>query len=124
MVGDFNFGPYIDTKKTKVQPLYTAMSNGGFTNAYDEVKTAGNLSGFYNNYPGTQSGCNWGAESFLTNGKYPQFRIDHIFLHDGSSQGITAQSYKTIRTAFDYNDGEKSVCPSDHLPVVSYITFD
>ena len=124
VVGDFNFGPYIDTKKTKVQPLYTAMSNGGFVNAYDEVKAAGNLSGFYNNYPGTQTGCNWGAESFLTNGKYPQFRIDHIFLHDGSSQGITAQSYKTIRTAFDYNDGEKSVCPSDHLPVVSYITFD
>ena len=124
VVGDFNFGPYINTKKTKVQPLYTAMSNGGFVNAYDEVKAAGNLSGFYNNYPGTQTGCNWGAESFLTNGIYPQFRIDHIFLHDGSSQGITAQSYKTIRTAFDYNDGEKSVCPSDHLPVVSYITFD
>lgn len=124
VVGDFNFGPYIDTKKTKVQPLYTAMSNGGFVNAYDEVKAAGNLSGFYNNYPGTQTGCNWGAESFLTNGKYPQFRIDHIYLHDGSSQGITAQTYKTIRTAFDYNDGEKSVCPSDHLPVVSYITFD
>ena len=124
VVGDFNFGPYIDTKKTKVQPLYTAMTNGGFTNAYDEVKAAGNLSGFYKNYPGTQSGCNWGAESFLTNGKYPQFRIDHIYLHDGSSQGITAQTYKTIRTAFDYNDGEKSVCPSDHLPVVSYITFD
>lgn len=121
VVGDCNFGPYIDTKKTQVQPLYTAMSSGGFANAYDQVNDAGNLSGFYVNYPGTETGSNWGAH-YLVNLKYPQFRIDHIFLHDGSSQVINAQTYKTVRTTFDVD--EDTWCPSDHFPVVSYITFD
>ena len=121
VVGDCNFGPYIDAKKTQVQPLYTAMSSGGFANAYDQVNDAGNLSGFYVNYPGTETGSNWGAH-YLVNLKYPQFRIDHIFLHDGSSQVINAQTYKTVRTTFDVD--EDTWCPSDHFPVVSYITFD
>lgn len=121
VVGDFNFGPYIDTKKTQEQPLYTAMYSGGFANAYDQVYDAGNLSGFYINYPGTETGSNWGAH-YLVNLKYPQFRIDHIFLHDGSSQVINAQSYRTVRTTYDV--GEDTWCPSDHFPVVSYITFD
>lgn len=121
VVGDFNFGPYIDTKKTQVQPLYTAMYSGGFANAYDQVIDAGNMSGFYVNYPGTETGSNWGAH-YLVNLKFPQFRIDHIFLHDGSSQVINAQTYKTVRTTFDVD--EDTWCPSDHFPVVSYITFD
>ena len=121
VVGDFNFGPYIDTKKTQEQPLYTAMYTGGFANAYDQVYDAGNMSGFYINYPGTETGSNWGAH-YLENLKYPQFRIDHIFLHDGTSQVINAQTYRTVRTTFD--DGEDTWCPSDHFPVVSYITFD
>ena len=121
VVGDFNFGPYIDTKKTQVQPLYTAMTSGGFANAYDQVINAGNMSGFYVNYPGTQTGSNWGKH-YLVNLIYPQFRIDHIFLHDGSSQVINAQTYKTIRTTYDVD--EDTWCPSDHFPVVSYITFD
>lgn len=121
VVGDFNFGPYIDTKKTQVQPLYTAMYSGGFANAYDQVNEAGNMSAFYINYPGTQTGSNWGAD-YLKNLIYPQFRIDHIFLHDGASQIINAQSYKTIRTTYDVD--EDTWCPSDHFPVVSYITFD
>lgn len=121
VVGDFNFGPYIDTKKTQVQPLYTAMYSGGFANAYDQVIDAGNMSGFYVNYPGTETGSNWGAH-YLKNLMYPQFRIDHIFLHDGSSQVINAQTYKTIRTTYDVD--EDTWCPSDHFPVVSYITFD
>ena len=121
VVGDFNFGPYVDTKNTQAQPLYTAMYSGGFANAYDQVYNAGNLSGFYINYPGTETGSNWGAH-YLVNLKYPQFRIDHIFLHDGSSQVINAQSYRTVRTTYDV--GEDTWCPSDHFPVVSYITFD
>lgn len=121
VVGDFNFGPYIDTKKTQVQPLYTAMYSGGFANAYDQVIDAGNMSGFYVNYPGTETGSNWGSH-YLVNLKYPQFRIDHIFLHDGSSQVINAQTYRTVRTTYDVD--ENTWCPSDHFPVVSYITFD
>ena len=111
----------LDTKKTQVQPLYTAMYSGGFANAYDQVIDAGNMSGFYVNYPGTETGSNWGAH-YLVNLKFPQFRIDHIFLHDGSSQVINAQTYKTVRTTFDVD--EDTWCPSDHFPVVSYITFD
>ena len=121
VMGDFNYGPYIDTKKTQAQPLYTAMYSGGFANAYDQASDAGSLSGFYINYPGTQTGSNWGT-AYLVNAIYPQFRLDHIFLHDGSSQIINAQSYKTIRTTFDTD--EDTWCPSDHFPVVSYITFD
>lgn len=121
VVGDFNFGPYIDTKKTQVQPLYTAMYSGGFANAYDQVYDAGTMSGIYINYPGTETGSNWGSH-YLVNLKYPQFRIDHIFLHDGSSQVINAQTYRTVRTTYDVD--ENTWCPSDHFPVVSYITFD
>ena len=121
IVGDFNFGPYVDSKKTQVQPLYSAMTSGGLTNAYDEVNDAGNMSGFYVNYPGTQTGSNWGAY-YMKNLIYPQFRIDHIILHDGASQDISAQSYKTVRATYDV--GEDTWCPSDHFPVVSYITFD
>ena len=130
VVGDFNFGPYIDTKKTKVQPLYTAMTSGGFTNAYDEVAAAEGLAGIYVKYPGTETGSLWNYDNYLDAAKYPQFRIDHIFLHDGSSQGITAQSYKTIRETYSgtFVNGDTTYegtwCPSDHFPVVSYITFD
>ena len=121
VVGDFNFGPYYDTKKTKVQTAYTAMTNNGFTNAYDAVKDAGNLSGLYVNYPGTQTGSNWGA-AYMTNLRYPQFRIDHIFLHNGTGQNITAKTYKTVRTTYDV--GDDTWCPSDHFPVVSTISFE
>ena len=121
VVGDFNFGPYMDTKKTQVQPLYAAMTSGNFINAYDEVNDSGSMSGFYINYPGTQTGSNWGAD-YLKNLIYPQFRLDHIFLRDGASQAVTAQSYKTVRTTYDVD--EDTWCPSDHFPVVSYITFD
>ena len=121
VVGDFNFGRYMDTGKTQAQPLYTAMTSGSFTNAYDEVYDSGSMSGFYINYPGTQTGSNWGAD-YLKNLIYPQFRLDHIFLRDGASQAVTAQSYKTVRTTYDVD--EDTWCPSDHFPVVSYITFD
>lgn len=121
VVGDFNFGPYYDTKKTKVQTAYTAMTNNGFTDAYDAVKDAGNLSGLYVNYPGTQTGSNWGA-AYMTNLRYPQFRIDHIFLHNGTGQNLTAKTYKTVRTTYDV--GDDTWCPSDHFPVVSTISFE
>ena len=121
VVGDFNFGPYIDTKKTQVQPLYTALYSAGFDDAYDQVYDAGNMSSFYVNYPGTETGSNWGAD-YMKNLKYPQFRIDHIILHDGSSKAVNAQSYRTVRTTYDVEDD--TWCPSDHFPVVSYITFD
>jgi endonuclease/exonuclease/phosphatase family metal-dependent hydrolase len=140
VMGDFNFGPYYDTKKSKVDVAYTAFTGSGFTNAYDDVNAAGTLSSFYTSYPGTQTGSNWGA-NFLTNLVYPQFRIDHIWLHDGSTQNITAETYRTVRRTYDvttseevlddegngtgeYEDVTKSWCPSDHFPVVATILFE
>lgn len=141
VMGDFNFGPYYDTKKTRADAAYTSMTSGGLTNAYDEVYAAGNLSDIYVSYPGTQTGSNWGAH-YMTNMKYPQFRIDHIWLKDGSTQNISAETYKTVRVTYDvtssvavvdeetgeptgeYEDVTKTWCPSDHFPVVAQILFE
>lgn len=141
VMGDFNFGPYYDTKKQRTDAAYTSMTSGGLTNAYDEVSAAGNLSDIYASYPGTQTGSNWGAH-YMTNLKYPQFRIDHIWLKDGSSQNISAETYKTIRVTYDvtssvevideetgeptgeYENVTKTWCPSDHFPVVAQILFE
>ena len=140
LMGDFNFGPYFDTKKTQVCTAYTSFTNNGLTNAYDDVYNAGDMSGFYITYPGTQTGSPWGA-NFLTNLIYPQFRIDHIWLKDGSSQNITAETYRTVRRTYDVTTSEevlddegngtgeyesvtKSWCPSDHFPVVATILFE
>jgi hypothetical protein len=141
VMGDFNFGPYYDTKKTRADAAYTSMTSGGLTNAYDEVYAAGNMSDIYISYPGTQTGSNWGAH-YMTNMKYPQFRIDHIWLKDGSTQNISAETYKTVRVTYDVTSsvavldeetGEptgateevtKTWCPSDHFPVVAQILFE
>ena len=140
VMGDFNFGPYYDTKKQRADAAYTAFTGSGYTNAYDDVKSADLLSSFYTSYPGTQTGSNWGA-SFLTNLIYPQFRIDHIWLKDGSSQNIKAETYRTVRRTYDvttseevlddegngtgqYEDVTRSWCPSDHFPVVATILFE
>jgi len=141
VMGDFNFGPYYDTKKTRACAAYTSMTGSGLTNAYDEVYAAGNLSDIYVNYPGTQTGSNWG-KPYMENLKYPQFRIDHIWLKDGSSQNISAETYKTIRVTYDvttsvpvideetgdptgdYESVTNTWCPSDHFPVVAQILFE
>ena len=140
VMGDFNFGPYYDTKKARADAAYTAFTGSGYTNAYDDVNSANLLSSFYTSYPGTQTGSNWGA-SFLTNLIYPQFRIDHIWLKDGSSQNIKAETYRTVRRTYDvttseevlddegngtgvYEDVTRSWCPSDHFPVVATILFE
>ncbi|MBR6002343.1 MAG: endonuclease/exonuclease/phosphatase family protein [Bacteroidales bacterium] len=141
VMGDFNFGPYYDTKKTRADAAYSAFTGSGYTNAYDDALASDGLSGFYTTYPGTQTGSNWGA-SFLTNLIYPQFRIDHIWLKDGSSQNIKAETYRTVRRTYDVTTSEpvvdeetgeptgeyesvtKSWCPSDHFPVVAQILFE
>lgn len=140
VMGDFNFGPYYDTKKQRACTAYTAFTGSGYTNAYDDVNSAELLASFYTSYPGTQTGSNWGA-SFLTNLIYPQFRIDHIWLKDGSSQNIKAETYRTVRRTYDVTTSEeilddegagtgeyesvtRSWCPSDHFPVVATILFE
>lgn len=95
-----------------------------WTDAYEAVNAAGNLGSFYQTYPGTQSGTGddyqYPVLTFCKN--HPERRVDHIMTRGA----CTAQSYKTIRNTYEFGTGENAVncAPSDHLPVVSYITLD
>ena len=95
-----------------------------WTDAYEAVNAAGNLAAFYQTYPGTLSGTGetylYSVLQFCKN--HPERRVDHI-MTQGS---CTATSYKTIRTTYSFGIDEDAVncAPSDHLPVVSYITLD
>ena len=95
-----------------------------WTDAYEAVSAAGNLASFYNTYSGTQSGTGdtylYSILQFTKN--HPERRIDHIMTHGA----CTAQSYRTVRNVYEFGAGEDAVtcAPSDHLPVVSYITLD
>ena len=95
-----------------------------WTDAYEAVSTAGNLAPFYNTYSGTQSGT--GENYHYTILKYtknhPERRVDHILTHGA----CTPQSYRTVRNVYEFGSGDAAVtcAPSDHLPVVAYITLD
>lgn len=92
------------------------------TDAFEALKAAGKLNSFYNTYPGTCGGVvyKYGILQYCKN--HPERRLDQIW----TKNGITAQSYKTIRATYDVQiDGEDyTFAPSDHLPVVSYVTFE
>ena len=99
-----------------------------WTDAYEAVSAAGNLASYYNTYSGTQSGTgdtfHYSILQFTKN--HPERRIDHIMTHGA----CTATSYRTVRNTYvfdpdaDTEDDEVVCVPSDHLPVVSYITLD
>ncbi len=118
LVGDMNSAPGHNNQagynKLKVY----------WTDAYEAVSAAGNLAAFYNTYSGTQSGTGdtylYSILQFTKN--HPERRIDHIMTHGA----CTAQSYRTVRNVYEFGSGEDAVTcsPSDHLPVVSYITLD
>ena len=118
LVGDMNYAPGHNNiagyNKLKVY----------WTDAYEAVSAAGNLAAFYNTYPGTQSGTGdtfqYSILQFTKN--HPERRIDHIMTHGD----CTAQSYRTVRNVYEFGSGESAVTcsPSDHLPVVAYITLD
>ena len=118
LVGDMNSAPGHNNEagynKLKVY----------WTDAYEAVSAAGNLAAFYNTYSGTQSGTGdtylYSILQFTKN--HPERRIDHIMTHGA----CTAQSYRTVRNVYEFGSGEDAVtcCPSDHLPVVAYITLD
>ncbi|MBQ2068608.1 MAG: hypothetical protein II465_00600, partial [Bacteroidales bacterium] len=122
-VGDLNFGPK-ETDKTTTCPNYTELTSY-WTDAYDKLKADGNLSDYYKTYDGTQSGSQhnyyYTFISFTKN--HPDRRLDHIVYKNSASQGVTPTSYKTIRRTYVAED-DNTWCPSDHLAVVSYITFD
>ena len=122
-VGDLNFGPK-ETDKTTDCPNYAELTSY-WTDAYDKVKADGNMTDYYKTYDGTQSGSQHSYYyPFITFTKnHPDRRLDHIVYKNSASQSVTPISYKTIRRTYEAED-ENTWCPSDHLPVVSYITFD
>ena len=122
-VGDFNFGPKEQDKTTDC-PNYLELTSY-WTDAYDKVKADGNMTDYYKTYDGTQTGSQhsyyYPFLSFTKN--HPDRRLDHIVTKNSASQTITPISYKTIRRTYVAED-DNTWCPSDHLPVVCYITFD
>ena len=91
-----------------------------WTDAYEYLDANGGLLDFYRTYSGTQSGS---GESYYYDilrfcKNHPERRLDHIMVHGA----CTVQSYRTVRNVYTYNDDPWA--PSDHLPVVSYITLD
>ncbi len=118
LVGDFNSAPN-HSNEAGYNKLKTY-----WTDAYEAVSAAGNLAPFYTTYSGTQSGTGdtylYSILQFTKN--HPERRIDHIMTHGA----CTAQTYRTVRNVYEFGSGENAVtcAPSDHLPVVSYITLD
>ena len=99
-----------------------------WSDAYESLLVAQNLLDFYKTYSGTLSGTGSGSDcgsyyqyDILRYTKnHPERRIDHIMTHGA----CTVQSYKTIRTTYVLDNDDNVYAPSDHLPVVSYITLD
>ena len=99
-----------------------------WTDAYESLSSANKLLDFYITYSGTLSGTGSGSDSpsyyqydiLRYTKNHPERRIDHIMTHGA----CTVQSYKTIRTTYVLEDDDTIYAPSDHLPVVSYITLD
>ena len=96
-----------------------------WTDGYAAVLAAGNLSSFYQTYPGTQTGTaatyqyNW--TQYTKN--HPERRIDHVMVQGN----LTVKSYRTVRNTYTvsasgYDDIE--CAPSDHFPVVCEISLD
>ncbi len=101
--------------------VYTQLTNY-WTDVYDQLKDDGNLAEFYRQFPGTQTGRTHSYEESIDYMKSKWSRIDHIFIHNGTTQNLRAKSYRTVRNTYVYN-GE-TIMPSDHVPVVSHIIFE
>ena len=122
-VGDLNFGSKENDKITDC-PNYTELTSY-WTDVYDKVKADGNMTDYYKTYDGTQSGSQhdyyYPFIQFTKN--WPSRRLDHIVYKNSASQGVTPTSYRTVRRTYEAED-ENTWCPSDHLAVVAYMTFD
>ena len=130
LVGDTNSAPASNNSAgyNKLLDYWT----DAYEVAYNAHVAAGDINNwFYKNYPGTQSGTAGGDDPFQYpllqfigggKGNFPGRRIDHIMTHGA----CTPTSYRTIRNTYSFGSGEDEVqcAPSDHLPVVAYITLD
>jgi endonuclease/exonuclease/phosphatase family metal-dependent hydrolase len=127
-VGDFNFGSKEEDKTTDCPNNLELTSY--WTDVYDTMyaahSAAGDLSSwYYKTYNGTQSGSQHNYYyPFITFTKnHPDRRLDHIVYKNSASHTVTPISYKTVRRTYVAED-DNTWCPSDHLAIVSYITFD
>ncbi len=122
-VGDLNFGPKEKDKTTDV-PNYGELTSY-WTDVYDKVKADGNMTDYYKTYDGTQTGSQhsyyYPFISFTKN--HPDRRLDHIVYKNSASHTVLPTSYRTIRRTYVAED-DNTWCPSDHLAVVAYMTFD
>lgn len=99
-----------------------------WTDSYEALDAAGNLSDFYKTYNGTQSGSNYYYTWQQYSSNHPERRIDHI-MYKG---GFTVEDYKTVRLTYHYDtegahediNPDDLYCPSDHLPVVVNVTLN
>ena len=127
-VGDLNFGSKEDDKTTDC-PNYGTLTSywtDVYDTMYDAHDAAGDLSSwYYKTYNGTQSGSQHSYYyPFITFTKnHPDRRLDHIIYKNSASHTVTPTSYKTIRRTYVAED-DNTWCPSDHLAVVAYMTFD
>ena len=127
-VGDFNFGSK-ETDKTTDCPNYLELTSywtDVYDTMYDTHSAAGDLnSWYYKTYNGTQSGSQssyyYPFISFTKN--HPDRRLDHIVYKNSASKHVIPTSYRTIRRTYVAED-DQTWCPSDHLAVVAYMTFD
>ena len=121
VAGDMNAAPFTDKAGTQVNPTYTTLTSY-WTDAYEAIDAAGNLNSLYKIYPGTQSGTGGTYQYDILRycKNHPERRLDHIM----TNGACTAQSYKTIRTTYELSGYDYLLAPSDHLPVVAYITLD
>lgn len=124
VVGDLNYGSVEKESPHDDVPNYATLTSY-WTDAWAKLKADGNLTSFYQTYDATLNGSShsyyYPWTSFIKN--KPWHRIDYILTRNGNSQHITPRSYKTIRLTYTAED-ENPRCPSDHLPVISFITFD
>ncbi|MCQ2154346.1 MAG: endonuclease/exonuclease/phosphatase family protein [Bacteroidales bacterium] len=98
---------------------YCILRNtGNWVDSYEYLDASGLLTNFYRNYIGTQSGSSdsyyYDVLRFCKN--HPERRIDHIMV-----KKFRPETYRTIRLNYQY--GEDYYCPSDHLPVIVYVSF-
>ena len=127
-VGDLNFGSKEDDKTTDC-PNYTTLTSywtDVYDTMYDAHDAAGDLSSwYYKTYNGTQSGSQHSYYyPFITFTKnHPDRRLDHIVYKNSASHTVLPTSYRTIRRTYVAED-DNTWCPSDHLAVVAFMTFD
>lgn len=124
VVGDLNYGSLENDSPHDPVANYATLTSY-WTDVWAKLNTDGKLTSFYQKYDGTLSGSShkyyYPWTTYAKN--KPWRRLDYILTKNGNSQNITPMSYKTVRLTYTPED-DNPRCPSDHLPIVSFIAFE